>query len=354
MTEKTKNEMLNQIFSVMAPGQALRNAVDRIKEASLGALIVLSEPEELEDLMEGGFVLYTDFSPQKLYELAKMDGAVIVSKNIKKIYGANIQLQPNHNLETDESGTRHRTAHRIAMQTGKMVITISERRNKITVFINDFKYILDSIPDLLIKSSQAIMSLEKYSSIINKFLNNLNYLEYEKMVSLDDLIMGIRFYSLLFNMQSKVKQYILELGIEGKTLQLQHDEIMLGHKTNLINLIKDYCNLDSEKPEKIFEKILKIEDINNDGKIIEILGYELKNINYDDIFIAKGYRFLDNINGLNKKDVESIIERFSDINSIFEASKEEMQTIKGISKMKSFKVIRGREKYKNVLELESL
>ena len=357
MSEKVKNEIMENIFNIMAPGQPLRNGIDRIKDANLGALIVLAEPNEIKNLMEGGFVLSTDFTPQKLYELAKMDGAVIISKDITKIYGANMQLQPDYNIETDESGTRHRTAHRMAIQTGNMVITVSERRNKITVFKDKFKYILDSIADILIKSSQAIMSLEKYSSITAKYLNNLNFSELENVVTLDDVISGIRFYSLLFNMDKKVRQYILELGTESKIIELQYKEIMLGQKINFINLIKDYLNYENEKtakPEKIFEKISDIDkiDITDDEVISKLLGYDLKIVMTEDILVAKGYRLLSNINRLSKKEIENIIDEFFNINNILNANIEQMQKVKGITKNKASKIIRINTRYKNTIKYE--
>lgn len=354
MEKIQKDEILGEIFGLVSPGQPLRNAIDRIQEAALGALIILCEPDEIKNLMEGGFILHTDFSPQKVYELAKMDGAVIVSKDVKKIYGANLQLQPDHTLETDESGTRHRTAHRMAMQTGNIVITISERRNKVTIYKNNFKYSLESIGDLLIKSSQAIMSLEKYSSIINRFLNNINHLEYENIVTLEDIVRVIRFFILLFNMDKKISQYILELGTEGKTLQLQHNEIMLGHKNNFINLIRDYSATSDIKAEKICEKALKIDspDITEDNYIIKLLGYDVKKLVLEDPINAKGYRLLSNISSLTKKEIESIILEFKDLSGILSASSKEIQSVKGLTRNKAYKVIRVCEKYKNKIELE--
>ncbi|WP_156285756.1 DNA integrity scanning diadenylate cyclase DisA [Oceanivirga salmonicida] len=357
MLEKDKNQIFDEIFNVLAPGEPLRNAVDRIKEASLGALIILTEPDEISEIMEGGFSLDTDFSPQKVYELAKMDGAIVISRNISRIYGANLHLQPNHGIETDESGTRHRTAHRIAKQTGNMIITISERRNKITVFKGEFKYTLESIADLLIKSSQAIMSLEKYSSLTNNYLTNLNHLEYEKLVTLDDIINGIRFFSLLFNADIKVMNYIRELGIEGNTLRLQHKEIMKGHKLNFNNLVKDYYNNDSNrivKPDKIFERIIDANNIAKDNNIIKLLGYDTKQNMPEDILTAKGYRLLNNINKLNKKDVENIIFNFVNINAILNAKYEELLEIKGISKVKGSIIMRTKERYKSIIELEKI
>lgn len=356
MVDKDQNKILDEIFSVLAPGKPLRNAVDRIKEASLGALIILTEPDEIIYLMEGGFELDTDFSPQKLYELAKMDGGIIVNRDATKIYGANLHLQPNHNIQTDESGTRHRTAHRIAKQTSDMVITISERRNKVTVYKGDFKYSLDSIADLLIKSSQSLMSLEKYASLTTSYLNNLNYLEYEKLVTLEDIIAGIRIFTLLFKTDDNLEYYMRELGNEATTLQMQRVEVMLGQRNNFLNLIRDYYNEDNEKrntPEKIVEKITSI-DITDENNIIKLLGYDPKQDNLEDVLIAKGYRLLNGINKLNKRDVENIIHSFTNINNLLSATYDDLIQIKGVNKIKGSIIMRTKERYKNIIELEKI
>lgn len=355
MNDKEYNDTLEEIFELLAPGKELRNAVDRIQEASLGALIVLGDPAEFLDIVEGGFELNTAFTAQKLYELAKMDGGVIVSRNIEKIYGANLHFQPNHEIKTEESGTRHRTAHRIAIQTGKIVVTISERRSKVTVFKGDFRYTLDSTADILIKSSQATMTLEKYSSSINAYLSNLNFLEYAKIGTIEDVVKGVKYYSLLFNMDKRIMEYIRELGTEGKLLQLQHDQIMQGHKDNFLNLIKDYTNHSVEKSDKIMEKLIGLDKFisNEDSEIIKLLGYDPKQVVLEDSITAKGYRFLSSVKNLYKKDIENIIEYFNnDITQIMDASNEELQKVRGVSKIKAATIIRLANKHKNFIELE--
>ena len=130
----TRKDILQGIFSLVAPGTLLRDGLSRIQEAGLGALIVVGDEEELKFLIDGGFNLNVDFTPQRLYELSKMDGAIMVSENLRKISYSNIQLQPKGSIHTDESGTRHRTADRVAKQTGNLVLAVSERRNKITIY----------------------------------------------------------------------------------------------------------------------------------------------------------------------------------------------------------------------------
>lgn len=359
MTARKRNESLNEILTLITPGKKLRQAVDRIREAQLGALIILSNPEDIKDIMEGGFRFETDFTPQKVYELSKMDGGIIISPDCKKIYAANVELRPTTILDSDESGTRHRTAHRLAMQTGKIVITVSERRNKITVYKDDIKYNVESIADLLIKSSQAIMSLEKYSNIINKYLNDLNYFEFEDLVSLEDIIIGIRYFYLLFNMDNRIRKYILELGVEGKMLELQYKEIMLGFKNLFINFVKDYIPIELEKTikaEKIYEKITTIEDDNftDDNNIARMLGYDMKKYVLEDNISPRGYRLLGSVDKLSKKDIESIISKFDSIEQIFESSEQELMKIKGINKTKAYQIGKVCDKFKNMLELRNI
>lgn len=348
---KEKN-ILEKIFKILAPGAPLRMAIDRIQEAELGALIVLTDYEAIENIAEGGFLLNTNFSPQKVYELSKMDGSIIISEDLKIIHAANMQLQPNTDIYTAESGTRHRTADRIAKQIGKLVITISERRNKITVFKNDYKYSIHRTADLLMKASQSIMSLEKYSSLVNKYLSSLNLLEIENEVTLEDIINGLRYFVLLTKMDDEVNQYILELGIEGRLIQLQHHEIMLNQNMNLKNFLKDY-SLKSNIEEIInILPNINLEDLTKDDKLLNTIGYNTKDINYEDIVETKGYRILSTVNKLNKKDIELLIEHFGCIYNIIYADLEELASIKGIGKSKINKILRLRNKYNKLLEIE--
>lgn len=348
---KEKN-ILEKIFKILAPGAPLRMAIDRIQEAELGALIVLTDYEAIENIAEGGFLLNTNFTPQKVYELSKMDGSIIISEDLKIIHAANMQLQPNTDIYTAESGTRHRTADRIAKQIGKLVITISERRNKITVFKNDYKYSIHRTADLLMKASQSIMSLEKYSSLVNKYLSSLNLLEIENEVTLEDIINGLRYFVLLTKMDDEVNQYILELGIEGRLIQLQHHEIMLNQNMNLKNFLKDYSlKSDIEEIINILPNI-NLEDLTKDDKLLNTIGYNTKDINYEDIVETKGYRILSTVNKLNKKDIELLIEHFGCIYNIIYADLEELASIKGIGKSKINKILRLRNKYNKLLEIE--
>lgn len=346
-------KFLETIFKLVAPGQPLRIAIEKIQEASLGGLIVLSNLEYVEKYIDGGFVLNTTFSPQKVYELAKMDGAVIVSEDLKVIHGANIQLQPDRSVDTNESGTRHRTADRIAKLTNKIVITVSERRKRVTVYKGEFKHSLELLGDLLIKSSQAIMSLEKYANSVNAYMDLITQFELEDNVLLEDVLNGLRHFYLMFIMDKVVRKYIMELGVEGELIELQHREIMINHKNNLLNFIKDYTYKIKKTPENIFEELMKLnnEESRDDSKISKLLGYDLKNIMLDTKLKSKGYRVLGMVNKLTKKDVESIVEKMKSLNNIMNATQNDFNDIKGIGKFKTEKIFKLKEKYKEYLKI---
>ena len=342
-------KIMQSIFKIVAPGQPLRIAIERIQEASLGGLLILSSIESIEKYVDGGFVLNTAFSPQKVYELAKMDGAVLISEDLKTIYGANVQLQPDKEIQTDESGTRHRTADRIAKLTNKLVITISERRKRITVFKGDFKYILDLVGDLLTKASQAIMSLEKYAISVNKYMEDLTLSEFENTVILEEVLNGLRYFYLLFIMDKEVNQYIMELGNEGRLIELQHHEIMANQRNTFNNFVKDYTLKISKSPEKIFDELMKLEkdEIREDAKIAKILGYDLKQTLLDETLESKGYRILNSANKLTKKDVENIVDHFKNLKSLLSSGYDEIYSIKGMGKFKTERVLRMKEKFEN-------
>lgn len=330
-----ENKEFELILKMIAPGAPLRQALNKIQEASLGALIVLSDLESIEKYLDGGFVLNTNFASQKVYELAKMDGAVVLSEDLKMIYGANVQLQTGKNIDTLESGTRHRTADRIAKLTNKIVITISERRKNITIFKGNFKYELDSINDLLIKSSQAIMSLERYVSKVEKNMLELNESELSNEVYLEDLLMYIKDFYLMSIMDVEVTHYILQLGEEGRLVELQYHEIMNNQKNNLFNFIKDYSINQIKSIDKLYEEFILIEkDEITEERLAKLLGYDLKQNMLDDIITSKGYRILSMINKLNKKDVENLISHFGNLINIFNASYEELASIKGMGSLK--------------------
>src|SRR5438034_2783743 len=196
----------------IAPGTELRQAIDDIIRSREGALIVVGEPNELSFLFSGGMRLDQPFTPQFLYELAKMDGAIIVTPALTKIAHANVQLMPDPTIPSNETGTRHRTAERVAKQTGALVISISQQRSTITVFVGQSRYQLEPIADVLAKTNQALGTLETYRTRLEQVLTRLTALEFQNAVMLDDVLVTVQRAELTTRMAEEIERACVELG----------------------------------------------------------------------------------------------------------------------------------------------
>src|SRR5881227_2820751 len=183
-----RDPQLLHAIEKIAPGTPLRQAVDDVIRSHEGALIVIGDPQELSFLYSGGIRLEAPFRPQLLYELAKMDGAIILDTMVKRLAWANVQLMPDPTIPSDETGTRHRTAERVAKQTGALVISVSQQRETVTVFVGQTRYQLDPVADVLAKTNQAIGTLDTYRQRLEQVLTRLTALEFQNAVVLDDVI----------------------------------------------------------------------------------------------------------------------------------------------------------------------
>ena len=191
-----------------------------------GALIVIGDPHELAFLYSGGIRLDAPFRPQLLYELAKMDGAIIVDTAIKRLAWANVQLMPDPTIPSDETGTRHRTAERVAKQTGALVVSVSQQRETVTVFVGQARYQLDPVADVLAKTNQAVATLETYRQRLEQVLTRLTALEFQNAVVLDDVLVVLQRAEMTSRMAERISRDCVELGSEGRLIRLQLEELV--------------------------------------------------------------------------------------------------------------------------------
>ena len=163
--------IITEVLKMIAPGTPIRDGLENILKAKTGALIVVADTKDVLDLVDGGFELNVDYTSSRLYELAKMDGAIVLSGDFKKILYANTQIIPSSSIVTTETGTRHRTAERTAKQTGALVISISQRRSVITIFKENERYVLEDTAKVITKANQALQTVEKYKKVFDNKLS---------------------------------------------------------------------------------------------------------------------------------------------------------------------------------------
>src|ERR671925_364387 len=176
--EARQEPRLVKALEMVAPGTALREGIDNIVHARTGGLITIGDPDELSFLFSGGIRLDVDYTPALLYQVAKMDGAIVLDADARRISWANVQLMPDPTIVSLETGTRHRTADRVSKQTSALVISISERRDVVSIYLEGMKYILQDIPTVLSKANQGLATLEKYRARLDQVSARLSALEY--------------------------------------------------------------------------------------------------------------------------------------------------------------------------------
>ncbi|MDS0526825.1 DNA integrity scanning diadenylate cyclase DisA [Clostridium sp. SHJSY1] len=330
-----KDLEIQKILKIMCPGTALREGLENILKAKTGGLLVLSDSEEIMKIADGGFLINSEYTAAYVYELAKMDGAIILSKDLKKIISANIQLLPDSSIATFETGTRHRTAHRVAKQTGDIVVAISQRRNMITVYKGDIKYVLRESSVILEKANQAIQTLEKYVTVLERLVNNLNLLEFQDLTTLFDVVTAIQRTEMVLRIVEEIEIYILELGNEGRLISMQLNELAKNIERDGILLIKDYL-VDGMKSNDVYKNIQKLSqsellDLEAIGRVIGYGGEPL----VETLISPKGYRVLSKVQRIPSNVIENLIREFKDLTSIIEAEIDDLDKVEGIGEARA-------------------
>ena len=327
-----------EVLKQIAPGTQIRSGLENILNAKTGALIAVADTQQVLDLVDGGFKLDVDFSPAKLYELAKMDGAIILSQDFKKILYANTQLIPSPEIFTSETGTRHRTAERTAKQTGALVISISQRRGIITLFKGNQRYVLKNLSDIISKANQALQIAEKYKKVFDNKINMLNEYEFNDIVTLENVITSIQRAEMVMKISEEVSKAIDELGEEGRLLEMQLDETVGDLEKEELLIIKDYIAPGKKiQPEKIIEELKECayENLLKPAKIADLLGYADFD-NYDEVGVyTRGYRILSKIPRMPSSIVENLVKSFKSFQHILVADIPQLDDVDGIGEVRA-------------------
>src|ERR1700739_762335 len=231
---------LRETIARLAPGTGLRDGLERILRGRTGALIVLGNDENVEAICDGGFALDVRYAPTRLRELAKMDGAVVLSTDGSRIVRANVQLVPDPSIPTDESGTRHRSAERAAIQTGHVVISVSHSMNIVTVYVAGERHVLADSATILSRANQAIATLERYKTRLDEVSRELSRAEVAGVVTLHAVMTVVQRLELVRRIGLAIDSDCIELGTDGRQLRLQLEELLGGSDIARGLIVRDY------------------------------------------------------------------------------------------------------------------
>jgi diadenylate cyclase len=331
--EARQDPRLLRALDIVAPGTALREGIDNIVHSRTGGLLVLGEAEDISFLFSGGIPLNVDYTPALLYQVAKMDGAIVLSSQATKIVGANIQLMPDPTILSQETGTRHRTAERVSKQTDSLVVAISERRDVVSLYLGGMKYILQDIPSVLAKANQGLATLDKYRARLDAVSVRLTRLEFEGGSVLYDVLSVLQRAELVTRMAVEVERYIVELGTEGRLIEMQLEETMVGVAADKAALIRDYSVEDTEESlATTLSGIARLphQDLLDFGRLAELLGYDRKVSTLDFPVSSRGYRVLGRVPRLPKLVVQRIIHEFGGLEEVLASSDDDLEAVEGV------------------------
>jgi len=309
----TKEEFLS-VLKLIAPGTSLRIAVEGILKIGKGALIVV-ENQNLIPLIDGGFRLNKKFTPQKLVELAKMDGAIVLSSDLKKITFANVLLIPDSKIKTNETGTRHKAAERTAKHAGTIVIAISERKHEITLYYKSLKHLFLETSELLRRANEYLQFLEKQKDLFEKNVEKLTRTELRKIVNIENVLSVIQKGKIIQKISEELKRYIVEIGKDADVLKIRLKELTLGVEKETEAVIKDYSEFSLNRINSLLNSF-SFEELFDKNKIFQVLS-----LNQSVSEKTKGWRIL-SMTSLENKEIALLIQTFSCLEKILLSQKD--------------------------------
>jgi diadenylate cyclase len=337
---------LRATLALMAPGTALRDGLERILRGRTGALIVLGYDKVVDSICTGGFPLDVEFSATRLRELCKMDGAVVLSSDGTRIVRAAVHLMPDSTIPSEESGTRHRTAERVAKQTGYPVISVSQSMRIIGLYLSAHRHVLDDSAAILSRANQALQTLERYKLRLDEVSGTLSALEIEDLVTVRDVAAVAQRLEMVRRIATEIDGYVVELGTDGRLLTLQLNELVAGVAGERELVVRDYLPPTTGRRLKTADDVLlerdavsptDLLDIGQVARALQLGGAE----QLDAAVTPRGYRLLAKVPRLPGAVIDRLIDHFGHLQKLLAASIDDLQTVEGVGENRARTVREG-------------
>ena len=335
----TENQETCELFAalkLLSPGTYLREGIDYILQSKTGGLIVLGDTPEILDLTEGGFRINCPYTPTRLYELSKMDGAIILSEDIKHIVHANVTLRTSSAISSDETGLRHRTADKFARETEHIVLAVSQSRNTLTLYLKNQCYIFRERPTLLSGANQTMFAQMQHLKALQNAVTILNWAELSGNATLVDVVAAIQLCERVRRAEQELDRYRIELGTQTESLQYVIPELATEIESGLL-IIKDYYHESLRDASEAFEAILGLDahSLADQSNISEALGYSRDVRNSFGVLESRGYRMLSQVPRIPFSIVENIVRKFKTLDRVNTAAVGELQAVDGVGKARA-------------------
>jgi diadenylate cyclase len=344
-TERTDDTVrLRTTLANVAPGTTLRDGLERILRGRTGALIVLGTDKTIDSISSGGFTLDVPFSATGLRELAKMDGAIILDKDAGRILRAAVHLMPDQSIQSEETGTRHRTADRVARMSSWPVISVSQSMQIIALYVGNTRYVLEDSGSILSRANQALATLERYKLRLDEVSSTLSALEIEDLVTARDVAVVAQRLEMVTRIAREIEDYVLELGTDGRLLSLQLEELVTGVDADRDLVVRDYLPTGRKPrtPEGVLADLeaLNATDLVDVNAVARALGLGTNEL-LDNPVSPRGYRLLARVPRLPAAVVERLVEHFGSLQKLLAASIDDLQAVEGVGELRARSVREG-------------
>lgn len=343
--ESGKHKEMRAALEMVAPGTVLREGIENILRAKTGGLVVIGDEAEVNHLAEGGFFINTEVNEARLYELAKMDGAILLDEHAERILRANVQLQPTREAVFEETGIRHRIAARTAVQTNAIVIAISQRRSMISIYRGTRKFILSDLGTLLAKANQALQTLERYCHELRKELDNLSLLEFDDAVLANDVVKLVQRGERVKRIAYELDYYLLQMGDEGPLIDMQMEELTADIWPEYHNVLLDYAKVTKKRSISQIEEglsLLNDDDLMDKSYVAKLLGFGGGSDILESTLTPKGYRILGRVPRIPVSIIHKIVAYFgNDLQNILKADIAALDDVEGVGIVRSNAIYRS-------------
>lgn len=334
---------LRRTLAAVAPGTELRDGLERILRGRTGALIVLGHDETVEQICSGGFELDVEFSATRLRELAKMDGAIVMDPGSRRILRAAVQLLPDASISTSESGTRHRTAERVAKQTGLPVISVSASMRIIALYVGSQRRVLEDADAILSRANQALATLERYKARLDEVSGTLSALEIEDLVTVRDVCVVAQRLEMVRRISAEIAGYVVELGTDGRLLSLQLDELTGGVGADADLVVRDYVDGARRDPASVLTALAMLDstELLDPSHIARVMGMPSAVEVLDSAVAPRGYRLLSKVPRLPAAIVDRLVGHFNGLQKLLAAGIDDLMAVDGVGEQRARAVREG-------------
>jgi diadenylate cyclase len=215
----------------------------------------------------------------------------------------------------------------------------------ISLYVDSRRYVLDNSAAVLSRAHQALATLERYKLRLDEVAGTLSALEIEDLVTLRDAMSVSQRLEMVRRIADEIEGYVVELGVDGRLLALQLDELMAGVNADRELIVRDYVpgGRRSRSTEEVLVDLsgLSATELIDLTLVAKATGYPATPEALDNAVSPRGYRLLAKVPRLPSTVIDRIIDHFKGLQKLLAASVEDLQAVDGVGEARARSIREG-------------